>query len=83
MNSATDFQRIGGTSVGGGTFLGLCALLAGTESFEEAITLAEKGDSNRVDKLVRDIFGGDYTQFGLSGDVVAARYIIMIYLLCF
>ena len=74
VNSATDFKRIGGTSVGGGTFLGLSALLAGTQSFEEAIALAEKGDSNRVDKLVRDIYGGDYAQFGLSGDVVASRY---------
>ena len=74
VHSATEFKRVGGTSVGGGTFLGLSALLAGTESFDEAIALAEKGDSNRVDKLVRDIYGGDYTQLGLSGDLVASRY---------
>ena len=80
VNSATQFKRIGGTSVGGGTFLGLCSLLAGTKSFDEAIALAERGDSNRVDKLVRDIYGGDYTQFGLSGDTVASRY--MYALLC-
>ena len=66
---------MGGTSVGGGTFLGLSALLAGTQSFDEAIALAEKGDSNRVDKLVRDIYGGDYTQLGLAGDLVASRYV--------
>ena len=74
VESATTFKRIGGTSVGGGTFLGLCAMLAGTESFEDAIALAERGDSNRVDKLVKDIYGGDYTLLGLSGDVVASRY---------
>ena len=73
VKSATDFTRIGGTSVGGGTFTGLCSLLAGVDSFEEAITLAEKGDSHRVDKLVRDIYGGDYSRFGLGGDVVASR----------
>lgn len=48
-------------------------MLTGTDSFENAIELAEKGDSNRVDKLVQDIYGGDYSRFGLSGDVVASR----------
>ena len=51
-------------------------MLAGTDSFEEAIELAERGDSNRVDKLVQDIYGGDYTKLGLSGDVVASRYVV-------
>jgi len=74
VNSAKDFKRIGGTSVGGGTFVGLCSLLAGAKSFEEAISLAEKGDSTRVDKLVRDIYGGGYEKYGLGGDVVASRY---------
>ncbi len=73
VESSEKLTRIGGTSVGGGTFQGLCALLAGTDSFEDAIALAEKGDSTRVDKLVRDIYGGDYNQFGLAGDVVASR----------
>ena len=73
VDSATKFKRIGGTSVGGGTFHGLCALLTGTNSFEEAIALAEKGDSTRVDKLVRDIYGGDYEQLGLAGNIVASR----------
>lgn len=59
--------------IGGGTFLGLCALLTGVDSFEEAIELAEQGDSNRVDKLVQDIYGRDYAKFGLAGDVVASR----------
>ena len=60
-------------AAGGGTFLGLCAMLTGIDSFEKAIELAEKGDSNRVDKLVQDIYGGEYSRFGLSGDVVASR----------
>ena len=59
--------------MGGGTFTGLCSLLAGVDSFEEAILLAEEGDSSRVDKLVRDIYGGDYEKFNLRGDVVASR----------
>ena len=62
-----------GTSVGGGTFLGLCSLLTNTDNFDDAITLAEKGDHTKVDKMVRDIYGGDYHKLGLSGDVVASR----------
>ncbi|KFM77717.1 Pantothenate kinase 1, partial [Stegodyphus mimosarum] len=57
-----------------GTFLGLCCLLTGCESFEEAISLAEKGDSTKVDKLVRDIYGGSYPKFNLEGDIVASSF---------
>lgn len=60
-------------SLGGGTFLGLCCLLTGCSSFEEAIALAASGDNTTVDKLVRDIYGGDYARFGLPGDLVASR----------
>jgi len=35
--------------------------------------LASEGDSKNVDKLVRDIYGGDYSRFNLSGDTVASR----------
>ena len=62
-------------SLGGGTFLGLCCLLTGCNSFEEAIDLATGGDNTRVDKLVRDIYGGDYERFGLPGDLVASRWV--------
>ncbi|KYB29463.1 fumble isoform X2 [Tribolium castaneum] len=72
--SATDYKRISGTSLGGGTFLGLCCLLTGCNTFEEAIQLAAEGDNTRVDKLVRDIYGGDYERFGLPGDLVASSF---------
>lgn len=60
-------------SLGGGTFLGLCCLLTGCNSFEEAIELATVGDNTKVDKLVKDIYGGDYCRFDLPGDLVASR----------
>ncbi|XP_058832430.1 pantothenate kinase 3 isoform X2 [Topomyia yanbarensis] len=75
-----NYKRISGTSLGGGTFLGLCCLLTGCNTFEEAIQFATKGDHRRVDKLVKDIYGGDYERFGLPGDLVAARYLMLIYL---
>ncbi|XP_011178268.2 pantothenate kinase 3 isoform X1 [Zeugodacus cucurbitae] len=69
-----NYKRVSGTSLGGGTFLGLCCLLTGCNSFEEAIQLATKGDNRKVDKLVRDIYGGDYDRFGLTGDLVASSF---------
>ena len=51
----------------------MSCLLTGCETFEEALELAAKGDNKTVDKLVKDIYGGDYTRFGLPGDVVASR----------
>ncbi|KAK5649467.1 hypothetical protein RI129_000496 [Pyrocoelia pectoralis] len=69
-----NYKRVSGTSIGGGTFLGLCCLLTGCNSFEEAIELAAGGDNTHVDKLVRDIYGGDYERFGLPGDLVASSF---------
>lgn len=69
-----NYKRISGTSLGGGTFLGLCCLLTGCASFEEAIQYATKGDHTKVDKLVRDIYGGDYERFGLPGELVASSF---------
>lgn len=61
------------SSLGGGTFLGLCCLLTNCETFEEAVELASKGDNHKVDRLVQDIYGGDYGRFNLKGDLVASR----------
>ena len=54
--------------------LGLCCLLTGCTTFEEAMALAASGDNKKVDKLVKDIYGGDYERFGLSGDLVASSF---------
>ncbi|CAL1276236.1 unnamed protein product [Larinioides sclopetarius] len=72
--SENEYKRVTGTSLGGGTFLGLCCLLTGCETFEEAISLAEIGDSTNVDKLVKDIYGGDYMKFNLRGNTVASSF---------
>ncbi|XP_027032483.2 pantothenate kinase 1a isoform X3 [Tachysurus fulvidraco] len=72
--SENKYKRISGTSLGGGTFLGLCCLLTGCETFEEALEMASRGDSNNVDKLVKDIYGGDYQRFSLQGSIVASSF---------
>lgn len=72
------FQRVTGSSIGGGFFQGLCCLLCDCDTFEESIELAAKGDNKRVDKLVGDIYGKDYEAAGLSSDTVAARLLNLI-----
>jgi len=72
--SATSYSRISGSSIGGGTFLGLCCLLTQCKTFDEAILLAKAGSSTKIDKLVKDIYGGDYPKFNLSGDTVASSF---------
>ncbi|XP_048454205.1 pantothenate kinase 3-like isoform X1 [Rhincodon typus] len=72
--SKDNYKRVTGTSLGGGTFLGLCCLLTSCSTFEEALEMASRGESTKVDKLVRDIYGGDYDRFGLPGWAVASSF---------
>lgn len=75
VKSRNDFQRVSGSSIGGGFFHGLCSLLCGVETFEEAIELAISGDNKNVDKLVGDIYGcGGYDKIGLDEEIVAASF---------
>ena len=68
------FTRIGGTATGGGTFWGLGKLLTGAKDFDELLSLAEQGDHRNVDMLVKDIYGADYTKFGLPADLIASSF---------
>ncbi|KAL6062256.1 Fumble-domain-containing protein [Balamuthia mandrillaris] len=68
------YERVNGTSLGGGTFWGLCALLTGYTQFDEMLKLADKGDNTRVDLTVGDIYGTDYSRIGLSSDVIASSF---------
>eukprot|EP01028_Stygiella_incarcerata_P004428 TRINITY_DN1971_c0_g1_i1.p1 TRINITY_DN1971_c0_g1~~TRINITY_DN1971_c0_g1_i1.p1 ORF type:complete len:421 (+),score=64.94 TRINITY_DN1971_c0_g1_i1:204-1466(+) len=74
VDSETSFRRIGGSSIGGGTFWGLCKLLTGCESFDEALALTLKGDHTKTDMLVRDIYGSSYTGAGLDSDLIASSF---------
>ena len=52
------YERVSGSSVGGGTYWGLCRMLmSGATSYEALLNLAEQGDAEEVDMLVRDIYG--------------------------
>jgi type II pantothenate kinase len=59
ISDSGKFERISGTSLGGGTYWGLCRLLTKCQTYEEVLDLAEMGDAGKVDMLVKDIYGGD------------------------
>jgi type II pantothenate kinase len=69
------FERVSGSSVGGGTYWGLCRLLVPSKTtYEELLELAEQGDPSHVDMLVKDIYGGGYDSMNLSGSMVASSF---------
>ncbi|HSJ95774.1 MAG TPA: hypothetical protein VLC53_01795 [Myxococcota bacterium] len=65
-------SRVGGTALGGGTLLGLAAVLLGTSDYERVVALAKGGSRREVDLLVSDIYraGG----IPLAGDLTAANF---------
>jgi len=73
--SPASFTRVGGTACGGATFLGLVRLLTSATCFDEAVALAESGNSMLVNKLVSDIYGEEGSKsLGLPGNLVAAYF---------
>eukprot|EP00250_Pteridium_aquilinum_P009818 c18960_g1_i2 orf=531-2330(+) len=74
VESPEQFERVGGTSLGGSTFFGLASVLTGCTSYKEAIDLAADGDSTEIDMLVGDIYGGDYSEMGLAATTVASSF---------
>ncbi|XP_005102785.1 4'-phosphopantetheine phosphatase [Aplysia californica] len=74
VESESKFERIGGTSMGGGTFWGMGSLLTSAREFDELLELAEQGDHKSVDMLVKDIYGGNYGAIGLGADVIASSF---------
>ncbi|KAL7530065.1 hypothetical protein ACHAXR_003287, partial [Thalassiosira sp. AJA248-18] len=70
-------ERISGSTIGGGTYWGLCRLLTGSDSFSDVLDLAMKGDPSKVDMMVGDIYGKDSNaleKIGLPSDIVASSF---------
>ena len=74
VNSPTNFERVSGTSLGGGTLWGLLSLLTPASSFDEMLELADKGDNATVDLFVKDIYGPDHHVAGLDSNVIASSF---------
>lgn len=78
INNFYDFERVSGSQLGGGTYWGLCKLLVNDDnnniSYQKAFELSKTGDTEKVNMLVQDIYGGDYSNFNLPGDIVASAF---------
>jgi len=68
------FERVGGTSLGGGTLWGILSMLTGARTFDEMLANAERGDNAKVDMLVGDIYGTDYGKIGLKSSTIASSF---------
>lgn len=76
VSGPSEYQRIGGTSLGGGTLWGLLSLLTGARNFDDMLAMADKGDNSAVDLLVGDIYGEGmgYEKIGLSERTIASSF---------
>jgi type II pantothenate kinase len=75
VDSPDSFERVSGSSIGGGCFFGLARRLAGCETFKDALAMASSGGNpDSVDMLVGDIYGRDLSAVGLSADTLAASF---------
>ncbi|PKI84073.1 pantothenate kinase [Malassezia vespertilionis] len=69
------FERVSGTSLGGGTLWGLLSLLTDANNFDEMLELCERGDNSNVDMLVGDIYGPvGLNQLGLKASTIASSF---------
>ncbi|WVO17862.1 pantothenate kinase [Cryptococcus depauperatus] len=69
-----EFERVSGTSLGGGTLWGLLSLLTDADTFDEMLLLSEQGDNSAVDMLVGDIYGSDANKIGLKSSTIASTF---------
>lgn len=77
ISSDQKFERLTGSCLGGGTFMGLARLISGLPNldYDTAIELASKGDNSKVDLLVGDIYGQEYPGINsLKPKVIAGSF---------
>lgn len=68
------FERIGGSSIGGGTLWGLLSLLTNARTYDDMLSMASNGDNANVDMLVGDIYGTSYNKIGLKSNAIASSF---------
>jgi len=72
VDSENSFERISGSSLGGGSFWGLLTTMSSAGSFDEMLALASRGDNEGVDLTVGDIVGEDYDKISLKKSTIAS-----------
>lgn len=66
------YERILGSGIGGGTFVGLGSILTKKEDFQDLINLANKGEKENIDLLVKDIY--ESAEPPIDGHLTAANF---------
>jgi type II pantothenate kinase len=74
VKGESEWERVGGTSLGGGTYYGLVHMLTGLVKFDDMLNNAEEGDNTAVDLTVGDIYGGSYSKFNLKANTIASSF---------
>ena len=74
VTGPNQFERVGGSSLGGGTLWGLLSLITGAKSYDQMLQWAQEGDNTNVDMLVGDIYGTDYGKIGLKASSIASSF---------
>lgn len=69
-----EFERIGGSSLGGGTLWGLLSLLTDANDYNEMLEMASNGNNENIDLLVGDIYGTNYNKIGLKANHIASSF---------
>ncbi|KAJ1933611.1 hypothetical protein FBU59_005971, partial [Linderina macrospora] len=72
VTGENEYERISGTSLGGGTLWGLLNLLTGVRSFDKMLEMTKTGDNTKVDMMVGDIYGTNYDKIGLKATNIAS-----------
>lgn len=65
-------ERILGSGIGGGTFMGLGELLTNEKDYSHLVQLAQKGNKAKVDLTVKDIYMGEDTP--VDGNLTASNF---------
>lgn len=68
------FERIGGSSLGGGTLWGLLSLMTDAKDYNEMLEFAQRGNNENIDLLVGDIYGSNYNKIGLKSTHIASSF---------
>ncbi len=66
------YLHVGGTGIGGGTFLGLSRVLLQTDNFSQLQHLTQMGDATHIDLLVEEIVGSGIGM--VPGSATAANF---------
>uniref|UniRef100_A0A1I7TB03 4'-phosphopantetheine phosphatase n=1 Tax=Caenorhabditis tropicalis TaxID=1561998 RepID=A0A1I7TB03_9PELO len=68
------FKRLGGSSIGGGSFLGLSEIITGVSDIEEMMDRALQGSPDEFDIFIRDIYGDRASNFNMDPHLLAASF---------